>query len=406
MADKLEAKLGLNLDEFSKGLGDAKGLLGGFSKDLIGMTAGIGALGLVFKELKSAFLETEQGITVSSKALAVWKQTFADIINLGQINPGNLLMSISLAGRTRERVQEERQDRIDQKDIQNEINKALFQSYDNTKSRKEQEEGITKAMQLQSGLATMMAIDNDKDLTIIRTKLAINPTNEKLLNEENKLLLAKRDIEDMIYGLRRQQSRLTSMQKEDIKAINDLLRQQGQYLSTGYKTDTINTKNTSFGSLQMSNGTNWWEGLGLPYKASIDKKNASATPAQIEEATNAIKDQEQSVAALGKRFGQLFSGVNMGFQGMVDGMITGLKRLVMELIAEAAFLAILAAFGVIPISSIPTILGSMHGIKPGGIKGNPGGGAGVGVTPSIGMGQSNVTFEISGKSLVGVLKRN
>lgn len=63
-----------------------------------------------------------------------------------------------------------------------------------------------------------------------------------------------------------------------------------------------------------------------------------------------FSDMQTALMDLSATFSTFFSDVNLGFQGMVDGVITGLKRLVMELIAKSAILALLSVITGVPLS--------------------------------------------------------
>jgi hypothetical protein len=85
---------------------------------------------------------------------------------------------------------------------------------------------------------------------------------------------------------------------------------------------------------------------------------------------------------------------------MIDGVMTGIKRLVMQLVAQAVFLAGVSLFTGIPIGQLMKGSDGIMG-KLGGLIG--GGKSGGGVVPALSPLGGNVDFKIKGTDLVGVL---
>ena len=70
----------------------------------------------------------------------------------------------------------------------------------------------------------------------------------------------------------------------------------------------------------------------------------------IDSMTKEFGEMQIAIMNLSETFASFFSGINLGFQGMIDGIITGIKRLVMELMAKAVWLAILGAITGVPLT--------------------------------------------------------
>jgi len=120
-------------------------------------------------------------------------------------------------------------------------------------------------------------------------------------------------------------------------------------------------------------------------------------PAQM---IKGFSSMQEALMGLAETFSKFFSDVNLGFQGMIDGIITGLKRLVMELLAKAAILAILAVITGVPLSGAmfkSLLFGGDIGslIKGGAI------GGGAAAVPMSGK----VEFVLKGSDLYGSVNR-
>lgn len=114
--------------------------------------------------------------------------------------------------------------------------------------------------------------------------------------------------------------------------------------------------------------------------------------------TEGLTETQQALIGLSDQFAGFFSDVNLGFEGMIKGVITGIKRLVMELIAKAAFLAILSA--IFPAAgvalNIGTILGG-NGAKL--LQSKSSGKLTSGAASATSVGSQQLVASISGKNL-------
>jgi hypothetical protein len=131
--------------------------------------------------------------------------------------------------------------------------------------------------------------------------------------------------------------------------------------------------------------------------------NILAPGPKLDTITKGLTEQQEELLELSDTFAGFFSDVNLGFQGMIDGVITGIKRLVMELVAKAVFLTILTVItgGTINPAMFKMLLPSFLQ------QGSGGGGGGGGVSASA---MNNVTGErliasVNGKDLRIVMSR-
>jgi hypothetical protein len=95
----------------------------------------------------------------------------------------------------------------------------------------------------------------------------------------------------------------------------------------------------------------------------------------------------------------------MGFQDMIDSVITGIKRLIMELIAKAAFLAILSVL--FPGAAVPLTLGNILGGNASKLVGSGSSSGVTGMSSPANMGyKEQLMASVSGKDLQIVLRRS
>jgi hypothetical protein len=125
---------------------------------------------------------------------------------------------------------------------------------------------------------------------------------------------------------------------------------------------------------------------------------------QVEDLTNALYYQAEAVNILSNGFSQLFSSTGNGFQGMIDTIIEGIKRMVAELLAKAAILTLIRVLlpGPGPAVNATTELMNMFWsglFSGGGSAGNVGGIVSQGVNV-------NVQGVIKGKDIALSLMRN
>jgi hypothetical protein len=405
MADRLEARLGLNTDDFDKGVNKAKGSVNSFSGELAGLGSALTIGMFALNGLKNAFIETEAGAQLLLQTGAVVKQFFRDLAFLSK--PGvlgfdlsNLKEAAKIARESNEIKIGARRDQLDQKDIETQIKTLTFESISEKNITKKIEK-LKEVKRLQEGLSTLMAISAKKEETSIISQLAQpgNITNPKLWDELTAKQLEIKDIEGRVIEYRKIEQQITQLTLQQQKELTEQVRLQGQYLETGYKLEPIKGRTAPRGDY----------GIGQTFShPGLNKLNpAVADPIKMAKVLNQeLASQQELLGALADKFAGFFSGVNLGFQGMVDGVITGIKRVVTELMAKAAILAILGM--IFPASGIFDNFGKMLFGDTGGLfKGKSGGGnSGVGnIIPTGGL-KLTVDGVISGKDLALVARRN
>lgn len=120
-----------------------------------------------------------------------------------------------------------------------------------------------------------------------------------------------------------------------------------------------------------------------------------------------FSDMQVAIMDLSSTFSRFFSDVNLGFEGMIEGVITGIKRLVAELIAKAVFLTLLSAITGVPLTG-EMFKSLMFGGSVGSLIGGGaiGGGASSAVgNVSQGMMTDQLLASVTGKQLDIVLRR-
>lgn len=329
--ERLEVELGINNQEFNSKLDAAKGRVKLFSAEFVSMGAGVAAAGWALKNLAGAFLETEQGARVATAGMAAFKQVWVDLMNMNKGIVGNVVGAWKAAKEAVLLREDDRQDLEDQKRVQVDINKLMYEAADQTKTISERITSLTEAKRLQQGLSVMMNVDAQQELKNLYAQLAVNTDNTKVLDAIHKKKLEILDIEGRMIEYRRLESQLTGLQKQqedqrleqmeeaEEKKLKILL--QAKAIQDQYKP---NKALADIYSMPFDTKT-----LVMPITYDIDEMNKG------------LKEQERTLESLSDTFASYFSDVNVGFQSMVESMITGIQRLAMQLAAKAAFLAIL-----------------------------------------------------------------
>jgi len=175
-------------------------------------------------------------------------------------------------------------------------------------------------------------------------------------------------------------------QKERLAAINEL--------------NKLKSQNKPLGKAELNPLT------GLP-GTDIKSELAGAPDYKpFYDFTKGISEQQQALIDLSSTFAGFFSDVKLGFEGMIDGAITGLKRLVMELIAKAAFLAILSA--IFPGAGVALNIGNILGGNASKLISSGGGGS----TASASVGSAGnllndqLVAELAGNKINLMLRRS
>lgn len=212
--------------------------------------------------------------------------------------------------------------------------------------------------------------------------------NEKLKKEQENLQLI--DIADR-NAIRNQ-----------LKIISNLEKQIELLGKLDTAPERANVKPLT-GILSGSSGTL----AGAP--AAGNPALAAEMAASVQDLSSGLDESQQALVNLADEFAGFFSDVNMGFQGMIEGVISGIKRLVMELAAKAAFLAILSAIfpGAGVSLNLQNILGGNIGkLIGGGTTGSTSSGLGNVVVPSGSIGTGNLTANVTMRQFKVSLQRS
>jgi hypothetical protein len=406
---KLEAQLGLNTQEFQKGMEMAKGTFSKLGSEMLSVGSGIAAATFALSGLKDAFLATELGARVAGQGMAVLKQIFYDLMNLSPVvgaNIGQVLRNVKewddLKTAGREVALEEKRGQIA-------MNQLLYEASDQTKSYAERIKDLTDAKKKNWDVAIEMNMEAQKEKNLIEAQLILQPDNTKLLDQYRDIKLKILDISGKEYENKRTEMMITRLQIEQQRLSNSTL-------SDGY-TKMVAIAGIShkvpWGGGTDVNSAMFGKELNVPsfgktFKSGLIPMRSELDIGKLRAATQELSEQQKALVNLSGTFANFFSGVNLGFQGMVDGVISGIKRLVMELMAKAAILAILTAvtggsfagFGKMLFGGMSDIFG---GLSTGGV------GSRV-ATPLKIPGKMDfapeLNFKISGKDLVTVLNRN
>lgn len=383
---RFEAELGINTKPLEQGLQKAKGTFAGFSTSAISMGAGIAALTGLVTGLANAFKETERGMKLISQTGAAVKQTFREMLSGGfGITPtgsaqgfANIIAQFKVAGQTHDLMVQDLEDRRNQHKIQAEINQLMAKGADHTLTASERQKALTEALALQQVLTTQMNIDLSEELTNLKAAQAAGDNTYELKKRIADKELELIDLSGREAEYRRLISQTTSLQAEEQQRLTDLQRESLQYLESGYKLTTIEGKGIT--------PAGWMAATGRPLGFNVDTgtlRNMEGPDLAADKARNmnmALAEQEETLLRLSDTFAGFFNDVNMGFQGMIDGVVTGIKRLVMELAAKAAILGILQLITGMPLLTMSNLIPGLSGINLGGRGG--GGRGGGGVSPS------------------------
>lgn len=110
-----------------------------------------------------------------------------------------------------------------------------------------------------------------------------------------------------------------------IKAIENLYKEQKKSISYGQGLVGITPPSNS----------------SIPATFGLHGGTLAQAPQQIEQVTEALEIQLEAVNELTSVFADMFMSIDQGFKGMVESLIASLKRIVAELLAKAAVLALL-----------------------------------------------------------------
>lgn len=120
--------------------------------------------------------------------------------------------------------------------------------------------------------------------------------------------------------------------------IKDQLNSIKKYADTLKDWEEARAKNVGQGLVGPSKDT---FPNNIPATFGLHGGTLANAPRQIEQVTEALEIQLEAVNELTSVFADMFMSIDQGFKGMVESLIASLKRLVAELLAKAAVLALL-----------------------------------------------------------------
>lgn len=151
--------------------------------------------------------------------------------------------------------------------------------------------------------------------------LTLGKLNEQLKKEKGNL--QDINIEDT-KAILIQANKIKGIEAQ-IKAIENLYKEQKKSISYGQGLAGITPPSNS----------------SIPATFGLHGGTLARAPEQIEKITESLDIQMQAVNELTSVFADMFMSIDQGFEGMVESLIASLKRLVAELLAKAAVLALL-----------------------------------------------------------------
>jgi hypothetical protein len=386
---KLTVNIGANTKEFDEKLkGTNKGVQG-FGKELGTIAAAGAAAAGAIAILTDWFKKTEAGVDMLNTTMIVSRQLLTDLIMKQETH---LMQSIQLADRANKIRQEDRYDLVKEAQLNRDIRKYRLEAYSGEASIQEKIIAQTKAIEKQKELEAYRKADLFEELKLVEDRLKLDQINTELLDRQAQLMAAIFNADES--ESLRMVSYLNGLLKEAKTRAFELAD-----AFTAIKEEAIQIDNMPI---------NFFGTTTLKAPSFKQADNILAPSPKLTEVTKGLTDQQEALLGLSDTFAGFFSDVNLGFQGMIDGVITGIKRLVMELMAKAAFMAILSL--IFPASAVPFTLKNILGGNAATLVG------GSTVLSTVGTGggfsaMNNVTGErliagINGKELRIVLSRS
>ena len=413
MFKRLRVLLGMDTTEFDSKLKGAKGKTEEFSKGgssaMGSFAAAIAAVTGAFMVLKNAIGETATGIDNFNILATVSKQIMYDMLHRTpwpQMKK-NIDAVVDAQADLNYIRKKEREEMYKSKLLYANYQKFLVDAHDQTLSNTARVQAYDYAL---TGL-NMSLNEQEKSLKLslnaIQKLLKAAPDNEKYLIEESRLKNALIDLEVRRFsGQKEIASMRSGLLKSEAAEVRKLAEEYNKVNKAA--TEMLNALPKSNTPTSVFQRQEYGLSPALPGIQSPQEQDMNAAIEKAKKLSDAVADNsgeleamQDALVGLAGQFSGFFSDVNLGFQGMIDGVITGIKRLVMELAAKAAILGLLSLIpGMGQIFSLGNILGGKLG---GLIGGGGGGGAGsIGNIPSSGGG-GEVVFKIAGTALKGVL---
>jgi hypothetical protein len=386
---KLTVNIGANTKEFDEKLkGTNKGVQE-FGEGLGTIAAAGAAAAGAIAILTDWFKKTEAGVDMLNTTMIVSRQLLTDLIMKQETH---LMQSIQLADRANKIRQGDRYDLVKEAQLNRDIRKYRLEAYSGEASIQEKIIAQTKAIEKQKELEAYRKADLFEELKLVEDRLKLDQINTELLDRQAQLMAAIFNADES--ESLRMVSYLNGLLKEAKTRAFELAD-----AFTAIKEEAIQIDNMPI---------NFFGTTTLKAPSFKQADNILAPSPKLTEVTKGLTDQQEALLGLSDTFAGFFSDVNLGFQGMIDGVITGIKRLVMELMAKAAFMAILSL--IFPASAVPFTLKNILGGNAATLVG------GSTVLSTVGTGggfsaMNNVTGErliagINGKELRIVLSRS
>jgi len=360
---RLEAELGLNIQDFLSQLSKSKDAVGQFA-GAIGKLAGAA---IIFRELGNALKETTQGQHALNAATIAYKTMLQEIIHGRLANPAtamnNVAEMVQLQGKLNKVLQDNLFQNIKIAKYDKEISLARMDAVDATKSEADQLSALNRALSLHLEKKDILIRRLNEELNIVVRQLEKYPDRIKFQERFVQLMTQLTELQGVDLTQRRLTAEITERQVRAEKEHADQLeriaklggqlyeafekdketeaeeqrkreeakRIAGKYLSTGYLLEPLK-------GLEKVAGRKFV----LP-ELSLDRtvQNRPDEIRLIALMNKELLRQQDIISGLADTFASYFSDINVGFQSMVDSLITGIQRMVTQLAAKAAFLAIL-----------------------------------------------------------------
>jgi hypothetical protein len=413
--DKLTANLNLNTDGFAAGLESA-------NKQLKGFGAVLGALGGAVKLVGDAFRNMDQGQRIASLGASIYKQQLAELTKGHLLNAQALVASARAQGEWNDIQEKNLWEGLQVAKLTTQIEDLRYQMADAMISETEKTKLAGEALKIYNERKRIQLENYKEEALAIGKQLALNPDDKELRQRAVSTLQAWQNLmgfdrearmlagqatktEEKLYGLADAFERDRQSADAATEAFNKY-RQSLQYLETGYKLEKIPGKET------VTTGRKLGFNIDATKLPLANMVGADIPTDQIVQQNKLWAEQEQIILSLADSFSRMFSRAGEGFQTMVQMVIAGIKRMVVELIAKAAILGLLSLF--MPGKGIFSLANLIPGLA-GLVGGGKGGGGGINTNQAPVMrfqdmrnpiNDWRLTSQVSGSSLKLVLDRS
>jgi len=374
-----------------------------------GIAIAIGSVAKAFGTLKKAVLETETGMNRFNIVGAATKQLMYDMLQRTPIREWgkNMKEVAAIQANMNELRVIEREDLAKAKVYQVTYLRFLSEAKDQLKTNTERIKEYEYAL---AALNKGIDIENKNTATrlaLVKEWLKTAPDNEKLLEEESKLTLKLLTIEQKRYSRRQElESMMSGLQKSEIKRLRELeeaYNTVAKAATSQLKAQPKKNKPTSVFEKQTHGFIGELPGI-QDYGGIADPDKAKEMADAVESLTDGLDESQQSLVDLAGTFSEFFSDVNLGFEDMIQGAITGIKRLVMELIANAFFITLLSAL--FPGAAVPLSLGNLLPKGMSSLINSGGGGGGASASLPAAVGTQQLMASLNGKQIDIILNRS